>query len=87
MLRDTLKQEIDQLSESQLEKIAEFIVLVKGQTQNLATSEPFWKRATPTERVKDFREWVEQLPQTGLSFPNEAFDRESIYGSTSTHDC
>jgi hypothetical protein len=79
MLRDTLKQEIDQLTDNELEKIAEFIVLIKCQTQNLATTEHFWKRATPAERVQDFRAWVKQLPETGLSLPDAAFERDSIY--------
>lgn len=79
MLRDTLKQEIDQLTDNQLEKIAEFIVLVKYQTQNLATTEQFWKRSTPSERVQDFRAWIKQLPETGLSLPDAAFERDSIY--------
>jgi len=34
---------------------------------------------TPTERVKDFREWVSQLPKTSPSLPDEAFSRDSIY--------
>jgi len=79
MLRDVLKQEIDKLNDNQLERIAEFIDLVKFQTQNLAQSVPFWQRATSTERAQDFLAWVEQLPKTGVSLPDEAFDRGSIY--------
>ncbi|MBE9041789.1 hypothetical protein IQ235_13465 [Oscillatoriales cyanobacterium LEGE 11467] len=79
MLRDALKQEIDRLSESQLKRIAEFITLVKHQTQQVAIDVPFWKSATPAERSQDFRAWVERLPKTGSSLSDEAFDRGSIY--------
>jgi hypothetical protein len=79
MLRDVIRQEIDKLSESQLKRIAEFIALVKLQPQAMSAKVPFWKSATPTERAQDFRVWVEQLPKTGLSLPDEAFDRSSIY--------
>ncbi|NEP58417.1 MAG: hypothetical protein F6K31_15595 [Symploca sp. SIO2G7] len=79
MLRDTIKQEIEQLSESQLIKVAEFISLVKLQTQQTSKNTPFWQCATPVQRVQNFRAWVEQLPKTGLSLPDEAFNRENIY--------
>jgi hypothetical protein len=79
MLRETLKQEIDKLSESQLRKIADFVTSIKAQAQQLTKIVPFWQRATPTERAQDFREWVTQLPKTGLSLTDEAFDRDSIY--------
>lgn len=79
MLRETLKQEIDQLSESQLRKLADFVASIKNQAQQLAKSVPFWQRATPIERAEDFRSWVAQLPETRLSLPDEAFDRDNIY--------
>ncbi|MBE9115420.1 hypothetical protein IQ249_05850 [Lusitaniella coriacea LEGE 07157] len=79
MLRDVLKQEIDRLNDNQLQRIAEFLYLVKSQTQYLAQTVPFWQKATPTERAQDFLAWVEQLPKTGVSLPDEAFDRGSIY--------
>lgn len=79
MLRDTLKQEIDKLSESQLRKIADFVTSIKAQAQQLAKTVPFWQRATPKERAQDFRDWVAQLPKTSLSLTDEAFDRGSIY--------
>jgi hypothetical protein len=79
MLRETLKQEIDQLSESHLRKIADFIVALKTHTQNIAQTWPFWKRATPKERAQDLRQWAAQLPTTDVSLPDEAFDRDSIY--------
>ncbi|MGA7954488.1 MAG: hypothetical protein WCA07_13315 [Gloeobacterales cyanobacterium] len=79
MLRETIRQEIDKLSESQLRKISEFITSIKTQTQQLAKTIPFWQRATPAERAQDFRAWVAQLPQTRLSLIDEAFDRGSIY--------
>jgi len=65
MLRDVLKQEIDKLNDNQLERIAEFIDLVKFQTQNLAQSVPFWQRATSTERAQDFLAWQHALAVPG----------------------
>ncbi|MEO0824478.1 MAG: hypothetical protein AAFW84_19185 [Cyanobacteria bacterium J06635_15] len=79
MLRETIKQEIDQLSDSQLRKIADFIKLVKTQARQLGQSMPFWQRATPMERAEDFRLWVAQLPQTNINLADEAFDRDNIY--------
>jgi hypothetical protein len=79
MLRETLKQEIDQLNESQLRKIADFVTVIKNQAHKLAENIPFWQRATPVERAADFRSWVAQLPETRLSLPDEAFDRSNIY--------
>ena len=79
MLRDTLKQEIDRLSEDQLRQLAELIALVKHQTQDISKSMPFWQRATPAERAQNFRAWAQQLPKTGLSLPDVACDRASIY--------
>jgi hypothetical protein len=40
---------------------------------------PFWQQATPSERAKDFQDWVEQLPKTNVSLADEAFDRSKIY--------
>lgn len=77
--RETLKQEIDTLNESQLSRIAEFVLSIKAHTQQLVKAAPFWQRATSAERSQDFRVWVAGLPQTGLSLSDEAFDRESIY--------
>ncbi|MGJ3247125.1 MAG: hypothetical protein ACFE0I_13775 [Elainellaceae cyanobacterium] len=79
MLRETLKQEIDRLNESQLRRIADFVALIKTQAQQLPKTIPFWQRATPVERAEDFRTWVAQLSETRLSLPNEAFDRGNIY--------
>lgn len=75
MLREDLKQEIDKLSEVELREIAEFVVALKQRTQTT----PFWQRATPAERADDFQVWVKQLPQTGISLQNIAFDRGNIY--------
>lgn len=79
MLRETLKKEIDQLSENQLRQIAKFVAVIKIQAQQLAKTTPFWQRATPLERANDFQAWVAQLPKTGRSLNDEAFDRDSIY--------
>jgi len=79
MLRENLKQEIDTLNESQLAKIAEFVMNIKAHTQQRVKQIPFWQRATPSERSQDFRRWVAGLSKTGLSLSNDAFNRESIY--------
>ena len=79
MLRETLKQEIDQLNDSQLRAIAEFINSVKTQAQQLTQAIPFLQQATPVERAEDFRRWVAQLPQTGITLSDGAFDRGDIY--------
>ena len=79
MLRETLKQEIDKLSDSQLRRIAEFIDSVKNQAQQLVQVVPFWQRATPIERAADFRRWVSQLPKASVTLSDDAFDRGNIY--------
>lgn len=79
LLRETLKQEIDTLNESQLSKIAAFVELLKDHAQNWVKSVPFWQNATPAERSLDFRAWAAGLPQVGTTLSDEAFDRESIY--------
>ena len=79
MLREKLKQEIDQLSENQLLKIAAFLVSIKTQTQKMADAIPFWQQATPAERAQDLLNWTAQLPRTGVSLTDEACDRGSIY--------
>ena len=79
MLRETLKQEIDKLSDSQLRKIADFVDSVKTQTQQLAKIIPFWQQATPVERAENFCKWIAQLPNTSVTLADEAFDRGDIY--------
>ena len=79
MLRETLKQEIDNLSDSQLRIIADFVASIKTPAQQLKKSVPFWQHATSEERAQDFRTWVAQLPKPNISLADEAFDRGSIY--------
>jgi hypothetical protein len=80
MLREKLKQELDKLNEDQLKKIANFISLIESQSSQVTSSFiPFWQKATPTERAKEFRDWISQLPTTSVSLPDEAFSRECIY--------
>ena len=40
---------------------------------------PFWQKATPTERAREFRDWISQLPTTIVSLPDEAFSCDCIY--------
>lgn len=77
MLRDTLKSEIDQLSEEHLEVLAKLIEKLKAQSQY---SKPLWKRATPQERAKELRQWASDRATTQrISLPDEAFDRGNLY--------
>ncbi|MBR8836781.1 MAG: hypothetical protein DSM106950_22885 [Stigonema ocellatum SAG 48.90 = DSM 106950] len=79
MLRENLKKEIDNLNSEQLKKIADFIASIKFQSRQVASSVPIWQKLTPAERAKEFREWVSQLPKSGVSLPDEALSRDSIY--------
>jgi hypothetical protein len=79
MLREDLKKELDKLNDEQLKKIADFIVLIEFQSRQVASSVPFWQRATPSDRAREFCEWVLQLPQGSPSLRDEAFSRDSIY--------
>ncbi len=79
LLQETLKQEINTFSESQLRKIAEMIALLKPRSQEATQTKPFWQSATPLERANDLRKWVAQLPITKLSLSDESCDRGSIY--------
>lgn len=80
MLRETLKQELDRLNEDELQKIADFIRLISSPSSSATFSDdvPFWQRATPTERAREFREWVSHLPKTNVSLSDEAFSRDTF---------
>jgi hypothetical protein len=41
--------------------------------------EPLWKRLTPEERAREFREWVRNLSPKAPHLPDEALRRESVY--------
>ncbi|MGB7415019.1 MAG: hypothetical protein WA902_12500 [Thermosynechococcaceae cyanobacterium] len=77
MLRENLKQELDQLTDNQLKEIAALISSIK--TQQSTQARPFWQRGTPDERVQDLLAWVAQLPKIGITLSDEAFDRGNIY--------
>lgn len=79
MLREKLKRELDKFNEEQLKQIADFIKFIEFKSKENTVPIPFWQRATPTERAKEFREWVSQLPKNTPSLPDEAFSRDSIY--------
>ncbi len=79
MLREKLKQDLDKFNEEQLKKIADFIAFIEFQSRQVESSVPFWQRATPAERAREFREWVSQLPKNSPNLPDEAFSRDSIY--------
>ena len=79
ILREKLKQELDKLNVEQLKKIADFIADLEFQSRQVVPSVPFWQRATPSARAREFRDWVLQLTQGSPSLRDEAFSRDSIY--------
>ena len=79
MLREDLKKELDKLNDEQLKKVADFVAFIEFQSRQDASSVPFWQRATPAERSREFRSWISQLPNHGLSLPDEAFGRDTLY--------
>jgi hypothetical protein len=79
MLRECLKRELDKLDDEQLQKVADFIALIEFQSKQVVSPIPLWQRLTPTERAREFRQWVLQLPQNSPTLPDEAFNRDSIY--------
>jgi hypothetical protein len=79
VLRDTLKRELDNLNETELSRISEFILSLKWQARNIIKTTPFWESASPKERSQDFLEWVSGLNKTGTTLADEAFDRTTIY--------
>ncbi len=82
MLRETLKSEIEHLSEPQLERLAALIAQMKApsqQTKLNGEDKPFWQKATPQERAEEILKWSAQQSRIGISLPDEAFDRGTIY--------
>ncbi len=79
MLREELKKELDKLNDEQLKKIADFIAVLEFQSSPDKSSMPLWQTATPSDRAKEFREWVSQLPKGNPSLNETAFNRGSIY--------
>lgn len=80
MLKEKVKQEIDKLNDEQLKQVESFIASIQAQFEQSQTPKRFWETATKEEWLKSFHEWVEQFPKTEVILPDEAFDRESIYG-------
>lgn len=80
MLREKLKQKLDELNETQLKKIADFINSIELEPNRVTSSYvPFWQTATPAERAREFHDWISQLPTTNVSLSDEAFNRDRIY--------
>ena len=77
--RESLKQQIDALSENQLAQIAEYVLSLHAQTTKNLKTRPFWQSATQQERSQDFLQWVNTLAKTDLTLSDEAFDRANIY--------
>ena len=70
---EQLEQDI---KDDKLEYLAQEAIALESSPD---TAIPFWQRATPTERAKEFRDCSNQLSRTGVSLPNEAFSRDHIY--------
>lgn len=81
MLREELKQEIDNLSEEQLRKLSDFFALIKIQSEETPKKIYLKQQVSPQERAEEFKQWVMQLPKDGStpSLIDEAFSRENIY--------
>jgi hypothetical protein len=79
VLRETLKRELDNLNETELSRIFEYILSFKAQARDRMKTTPFWESASPKERSQDFLEWVSGLHKTGTTLSDEAFDRATIY--------
>ncbi len=81
MLREKLKKEIDNLSEEQLTKLADFFAVMKLQSGENQTSIDLKKQLSGKEKAEEFKRWVMQLPKNSnnSSLTDEAFSRENIY--------
>ena len=81
MLREELKQEIDNLSEEQLRKLSDFFALIKIQSEETPKKIDLKQQVSPQERAEEFKQWVMQLPKDDStpSLIDEAFSRENIY--------
>jgi hypothetical protein len=79
VLQKQLKQTLNNLNETQLTQIANFIGQIDSSPQQPETEAPLWQTGTPAERTRDFQEWLKQLPHNISSLSDEAFDRDSIY--------
>jgi hypothetical protein len=79
MLRETLKQEIDALDDRQVAQIAYLVTQLKIQPAPSTETMSSEQQTSPSERVAYFQAWISQLPQTGITLPDAAFDRDTIY--------
>ena len=80
MLREKLKKELNNLSEEQLTKLADFFAVMKLQSGKNETSIDLKKQLSGKEKAEEFKQWVMQLPKNNnSSLTDEAFSRENIY--------
>ena len=70
------KQLEQDIKDGKLEALAQEAIALESSPNSAI---PFWQRATSAERAREFRNWSNQLPRTGVSLPNEAFNRDRIY--------
>ncbi len=81
MLREELKQEIDNLNEEQLIKLADFFAFIKLKSGKNQKNIDLKQQFSYQERAEEFKQWVMQLPKdiNTPSLSNEVFSRENIY--------
>lgn len=79
MLRDTLKLEIDRLSEEQLRKLAQLIEEMKAQPELKSEFSLQDSKVEAAERLQRFREWADSRPHTGINLSDDAFNCTNIY--------
>lgn len=78
MVKEKLKEEIDKLNEDKQKKIADYMALIQFQSKQVELWYPYWQR-TPSQRAREFPEWVSHLSKNSPSIPDEATIRDSIY--------
>ncbi len=80
MLWEELKQEIDNLSEEQLIRLADFFALIKLQSGENQKNIDLKQQVSPKERAEEFKQWVMQLPKDSdvPSLSDKAFSRKNI---------
>ena len=63
MLREDLKQEIDDLSEEQLIKLSDFLALIQLQARENQKTIDLKQQVSYKQRAEEFKQWVMQLPK------------------------
>ena len=80
-LVESLAQVVQSLSPEERSLLEEKLKAQQEQTEAEGKERPFYETATPAERAKAFREWVQSHRGDRPSLSDEAISRESIYGA------